>query len=87
MFQQTPSPPGSVWEANDHLEAQKWPKEDLSSTTDEGAGFYPLRLGETLDRARSAITRKLGWGRYPTVWLARDRKYVLEQIVPLLTNN
>jgi serine/threonine-protein kinase SRPK3 len=56
----------------------EWPEEDLSSTADGGAGFYPLRLGEALDDERFVIIRKLGWGGYSTVWLAKDLKYVLD---------
>lgn len=69
------------------MKAIEWPEEDLASTADEGAGFYPLRLGETLDDGRFVITRKLGWGGYSTVWLARDREYVLEILGYLSTNS
>ena len=75
------------YRASDYLKALKWPEEDLTSTADEGAGFYPLRPGETFDDERFVITRKLGWGGYSTVWLARDRKYVLENIGSPLTNS
>jgi serine/threonine-protein kinase SRPK3 len=78
MSQQPPVLPDFPYQASDYLKALKWPEEDLTSTTDEGAGFYPLRLGETFDDERFVITRKLGWGGYSTVWLARDRKYALE---------
>lgn len=64
--------PDLVWQASDQLKALKWPEEDLTSTAAEGGGFYPLRLGETLDDERFVIIRKLGWGGYSTVWLARD---------------
>ena len=78
MSQQSLSLPDLPYQPSDYLKAQRWPEEDLSSTADEGAGFYPLRLGETFDDERFVITRKLGWGGYSTVWLARDRKYVQE---------
>ena len=74
-------------QASDCMKAIEWPEEDLASTADEGAGFYPLRLGETLDDGRFVITRKLGWGGYSTVWLARDREYVLEILGYLSTNS
>lgn len=73
-FQRPPSLPTPPYQASDDLKGLEWPEEDLTSTADEGAGFYPLRLGETFDGGRFVITRKLGWGGYSTVWLARDRK-------------
>ena len=82
MSQQSSSIPDTVWQPSDSLKALKWPEEDLASTADESGGFYPLRLGETFDEQRFVITRKLGWGGFSTVWLARDRKYVLEILNP-----
>ena len=64
----------------DHLGAQKWPEECLTSTDDEGGGFDPIRLGETSDDRRFVPTRKPGW-------LARDCGYVLENIGSHLTNS
>jgi len=53
-----------------------WPEEDFSLTTDEGGGFYSLRIGEPFDDKRFIITSKLGWGNLSSVWLAIDREYV-----------
>ena len=39
-------------------------------------GYHPLRLGEYLRDGRYLVLRKLGYGSYSTVWLARDRVYV-----------
>ena len=61
----------------EELEGAEWPEENLSSTIDERGGFYPVRLGETFDDGRFVVTKKLGWGGFSSVWLARDRKYVL----------
>lgn len=36
--------------------------------------FHPIHLGDLLDDARYRIVRKLGYGSYSTVWLARDDK-------------
>ena len=55
----------------------EWPEENLTSTMTEGGGFYPVRLGETFDNERFVITRKLGFGGFSSVWLARDRKFVI----------
>jgi len=55
---------------------ESWPEEDFASTPEEGGGFYPVRLGETFEDGRYVITRKLGWGGFSSVWLARDCKSV-----------
>ena len=80
--EQSPSIPHTAWQPSDRLKAEEWPEENLTSTADEGGGFYPMRLGEVLDDGRFVITRKLGWGGFSTVWLARDREYVLENTGP-----
>jgi hypothetical protein len=72
----TASPP--VYQPTEDLQGLDWPEENLSSTTHQGGGFYPARLGETFDDGRFVISRKLGWGGFSTVWLARDRKCVPE---------
>ena len=87
MSQQPPSLPTPPYQASRDLRDLEWPEENLTSTVDEGAGFYPVRLGETFDDGRFVITRKLGWGGYSTVWLARDRKCVAIAISSSLTNS
>lgn len=79
------SPSHSAYQPSEDLNGLEWPEESLTITTNEGGGFYPARLGETFDSGRFVITRKLGWGGFSSVWLARDRKYVLENISLLLT--
>ncbi|OAX83469.1 CMGC/SRPK protein kinase [Emergomyces africanus] len=37
-------------------------------------GFHRVALGDTFDAGRYRILRKLGYGQYSTVWLARDSK-------------
>ena len=74
------SSPHPAYQASEDLKGLQWPEESLTSTANEGAGFYPVRLGETFDEGRFVITRKLGWGGFSSVWLARDRKYVLKTI-------
>ncbi|EGX88003.1 protein kinase, putative [Cordyceps militaris CM01] len=37
-------------------------------------GFHRVSLGDTFDSARYTILRKIGYGQYSTVWLARDLK-------------
>ncbi|KAG6258653.1 hypothetical protein E4U49_006212, partial [Claviceps purpurea] len=36
--------------------------------------YHPVSLGDTFDSGRYSILRKIGYGRYSTVWLARDLK-------------
>ncbi|CDZ96412.1 srsf protein kinase 2 [Phaffia rhodozyma] len=35
-------------------------------------GYHPVRIGDLYKDGRYVIIRKLGWGHFSTVWLARD---------------
>ncbi|AOW00846.1 kinase-like domain-containing protein [Yarrowia lipolytica] len=35
-------------------------------------GYHPVKIGEKFANGRYVIVRKLGWGHFSTVWLARD---------------
>ncbi|KAE8321394.1 kinase-like domain-containing protein [Aspergillus sergii] len=37
-------------------------------------GFHRVSLGDTFDRGKYTVLRKLGYGQYSTVWLAKDSK-------------
>lgn len=37
-------------------------------------GFHPVSLGDTFNSGSYKVLRKLGYGQYSTVWLARDSK-------------
>ena len=37
-------------------------------------GFHPIELGDVLN-TRYRVVRKLGYGRYSTVWLVEDNQY------------
>ncbi|KAF8888311.1 kinase-like domain-containing protein [Infundibulicybe gibba] len=37
-------------------------------------GYHPVKIGETYSDGRYVVIRKLGWGHFSTVWLARDQK-------------
>lgn len=37
-------------------------------------GFHPISLGDRLGQGQYTVLRKLGYGQYSTVWLARDAK-------------
>ena len=40
-------------------------------------GYHPVKIGDTFSDERYIVVRKLGWGHFSTVWLARDQKYVV----------
>ncbi|KAH9912037.1 kinase-like domain-containing protein [Fomitopsis serialis] len=50
-----------------------FPEEDLREGGRDNPGYFAARLGQRLERGRYCIVRKLGWGQYSSVWLARDR--------------
>lgn len=35
-------------------------------------GYHPVSIGDKFSNGRYVIIRKLGWGHFSTVWLARD---------------
>lgn len=37
-------------------------------------GYHPINIGDEFNSGRYLIVRKLGWGHFSTVWLARDNK-------------
>ncbi|RXW20011.1 hypothetical protein EST38_g5845 [Candolleomyces aberdarensis] len=37
-------------------------------------GYHPVKIGDEFSEGRYVIVRKLGWGHFSTVWLARDNK-------------
>lgn len=41
-------------------------------------GYHPVLIGDTFQNSRYTVVRKLGWGQYATVWLARDELYVYQ---------
>ncbi|KAI9590871.1 kinase-like domain-containing protein [Syncephalis fuscata] len=47
-------------------------------------GYHAVQIGETFKEGRYTILRKLGWGHFSTVWLARDaecQRYVALKVV------
>ncbi|KAL5335545.1 protein kinase [Aspergillus crustosus] len=38
-------------------------------------GFHPISLGDTFQSDRYTVLRKLGYGQYSTVWLAKDARH------------
>ena len=37
-------------------------------------GYHPVKIGDEFSDGRYTVVRKLGWGHFSTVWLARDNK-------------
>ncbi|KAG6894402.1 hypothetical protein C0992_006250, partial [Termitomyces sp. T32_za158] len=37
-------------------------------------GYHPVKLGDRFSEGRYVVVRKLGWGHFSTVWLAKDTK-------------
>ncbi|KAK4057106.1 hypothetical protein OIO90_002006 [Microbotryomycetes sp. JL221] len=56
----------------------------------EAGGYHPVRIGEVYGpNGRYVIVRKLGWGHFSTVWLARDtqvNKHVALKVVKSATH-
>lgn len=49
--------------------------EDEEDLEDYGkGGYHPVHVGDTFSDNRYLIVRKLGWGHFSTVWLAKDHK-------------
>lgn len=39
-------------------------------------GYHPVHIGDQFSEGRYTVVRKLGWGHFSTVWLAKDDKSV-----------
>jgi len=37
-------------------------------------GYHPVKIGDSFSDDRYVVVRKLGWGHFSTVWLAKDKK-------------
>ncbi|KAG9101315.1 serine/threonine protein kinase, CMGC group [Ceratobasidium sp. 370] len=46
-------------------------EEDLLDYAD--GGYLPVHIGDTFKDGRYDVVRKLGWGHFSTVWLAKDK--------------
>lgn len=48
----------------------------LSPEDGQPYGYFPMRLGQTLDEGKYMVVRKLGYGTNSSVWLAKETTYV-----------
>jgi len=37
-------------------------------------GYHPVHIGDKFSDERYTVVRKLGWGHFSTVWLAKDNQ-------------
>ncbi|CAG8643050.1 10460_t:CDS:2, partial [Dentiscutata heterogama] len=37
-------------------------------------GYHPVKIGDVFNEGRYIVIRKLGWGHFSTVWLAKDNR-------------
>ncbi|KAG0681259.1 serine/threonine protein kinase, CMGC group [Pichia californica] len=58
-------------EDDEHEQAILKEAEEDSAEYKEG-GYHPAYIGETYKNGRYILVRKLGWGHFSTVWLAKD---------------
>ena len=47
-------------------------------------GYHPVKIGDTFSDGRYVVVRKLGWGHFSTVWLAKDQKYFFRIMIVLI---
>ncbi|KAI9338946.1 serine/threonine protein kinase, CMGC group [Zopfochytrium polystomum] len=50
----------------------------------EIGGYHPVEIGEQFKDGRYTVLKKLGWGHFSTVWLARDSKEQRETALKIM---
>ncbi|KAK8854938.1 hypothetical protein IAR55_003677 [Kwoniella newhampshirensis] len=75
----TPPQPSTSASAANSLSASQASQTTSVLTEDEEdledyrpGGYHPVNIGDEFNNGRYMIVRKLGWGHFSTVWLARD---------------
>ncbi len=71
--------PSSLYEAiGDSYLYDNYKEVDPNEEEDEvdyvPGGYHPAYIGELYNNGKYVLVRKLGWGNFSTVWLARDRE-------------
>jgi hypothetical protein len=73
---------------------EDWPRATVDETASEASeeedledyckgGYHPVEPGQVYKNGRYTVVRKLGWGHFSTVWLARDNMYAIILVVIL----
>jgi len=44
-------------------------------------GYHPVKIGDTFSDDRYVVVRKLGWGHFSTVWLAKDTECAFSPLI------
>ncbi|KAE8226352.1 hypothetical protein CF326_g7712 [Tilletia indica] len=65
-------PSSSATNTSDMVSVATEDEEDLKDYCK--GGYHPVHVGDTFSDSRYLIVRKLGWGHFSTVWLAKDFK-------------
>lgn len=66
----TDSENGSLMADNESVKSDFHDEEDIEDYTQ--GGYHPVEIGERFKNGRYEVVRKLGWGHFSTVWLAKD---------------
>lgn len=83
------SDPASFVEASGPAPSLQISIDELQDSESEGeedykrGGYHPVKIGEVFNK-RYTVMKKLGWGHFSTVWLARDtetKEYVALKII------
>lgn len=67
----TPSPTTPEFDSEMRFHETGYPSEWAESY--RPGGFHPVNLGDSFKDGQYRVIRKLGYGSFSTVWLARDK--------------
>lgn len=78
-------PPTPEDDYDSESETEETPRDEESLKDYAPGGYHPVYVGEEYKNGRYVIVRKLGWGHFSTVWLAKDtqnnNKHVAMKVV------
>ena len=73
-------PPYYIYTMSHESFYESFSSSDMSAEDEEDwedyckGGYHPVHIGDTFSDGRYVVVRKLGWGHFSTVWLARDTR-------------